>query len=96
MISPKLKGNLSSSKEEVEEHLMKAHSDPQNDLQREPQEDLWEYDEPKVQFNNDPPSFYEFMKVLRKTRAKSAPGPNGVLYIVYKRYQKVAIQLWLY
>ena len=96
VIAPKPKGNLSNSKEEVEEHLKKAHSDPQKDLHREPQEDLWEYDEPKVQFNNDPPSFNEFMKVLRKTRAKSAPGPNGVPYIVYKRCPKVARQLWLY
>ena len=96
VISPKPKGNLSSSKEEVEEHLKKAHSDPQKDLQREPQEDLWNYEESKVEFNNDPPSFNEFMKVLRKTRAKSAPGPNGVPYIVYKRCPKVARQLWLY
>ena len=36
------------------------------------------------------------MKRLRKTRAKSAPGPNGVPYVVYKRCPKVARQLWLY
>ena len=37
-----------------------------------------------------------FMKVLRKPRAKSASGPNGVTNIVYKRGPKVARQLWLY
>jgi len=77
--------DISSSKEEVEEHLKKSHSDPQRDLQRE---DLWEY--------NDPPSFNAFMKVLRKTRVKPAQGPYGVSYIVYKRCPKVARQLWLY
>ena len=48
VISPKPRGKLSSSKDEVEEHLKKAHSDPQREVQREPQEDLWEYEEPKV------------------------------------------------
>ena len=96
VISPKPKGNLESNKDEVEGFLRKAHSDPCKEREREPQEDLWTYEEPKVEFNNSPPSFNEFMKRLRKTRAKSAPGPNGVPYIVYKRCPKVARQLWLY
>ena len=96
VIAPKPKGKLSSSKEDVEEHLKKAHSDPHKEVHREPQDDLYEYKEPEVEFNNDPPSFNEFMKRLRKTRSKSAPGPNGVPYIVYKRCPKVARQLWLY
>ena len=33
---------------------------------------------------------------LRKSRTKSAPGPNGVPYRVYKKCPKVAKQLWQY
>ena len=62
-------------------------------MQKESQKEIQEYEEPKVEFFNDPPSFNEFMNVLRKTRAKYAP---GVPCIVYKRYPKVARQLWLY
>ena len=36
------------------------------------------------------------MLKLRKTRSKSAPGPNGVPYLVYKRCPGVARELWLY
>ena len=96
VIAPKPTGNLESSKDEVEKHLKEAHSDPFKEQKREPPEDLWAYEEPCVEFNNKPPSFNEFMKRLRKTRAKSAPGPNGIPYMVYKRCPKVARQLWLY
>ena len=41
-------------------------------------------------------TFSEFMKRLRRTRSKSAPGPNGVPYIIYKRCHGVARQLWSY
>ena len=47
-------------------------------------------------FNNEPPSFNEFKKRLEKTRTKSAPGPNGVPYLVYKRCPGVARLLWRY
>ena len=33
---------------------------------------------------------------MRKTRSGSAPGPNGVPYLVYKRCPGVARQLWFY
>jgi hypothetical protein len=36
------------------------------------------------------------MQSSRKTRSKSAPGPNGVPYLVYKRCEGVARLLWLY
>ena len=78
----------------MEEHLKKAHSDPQKYLQREPHEDIWKYEEPNIEFNNDQPSFNEFMKDLRKTRAKSEPGTNGVPYIVYKRCPNIYVVLF--
>ena len=38
----------------------------------------------------------DFSKRLRKTRSKSAPGPNGVPYLVYKRCPGIARQLFSY
>ena len=38
--------------------------------------------EPDVEFDDEPPSWKEFNCLLRKTRNKSAPGPNGIPYIV--------------
>lgn len=49
-----------------------------------------------LEFNDDPPAYSEFAKKLRKTRSKSAPGPNGVPYLVYKRWPSVAKLLWGY
>ena len=36
------------------------------------------------EFNSKPPSLKEINAVVQKARAKSAPGPNGVPYLLYK------------
>ena len=96
VVAPKPKGEMKSTKEEVEQQLHKAHSDVMKDQEMEVPDDLIQYDEPEVEFNNEVPTWAEFNKRLRKTRSKSAPGPNGVPYIVYKRCPEVARLLWLY
>ena len=96
LLSPKPKGDMESSKEEVEKFLEKAHSDPERDKIRERCEDLKEYALPEEDFNDKLPTFNEFAKKLSHTRSKSAPGPNGVPYLVYKRCPKVAKLLWGY
>ena len=96
VIAPKPKGQLQSNKEEVETHLKKSHSDPERERKRTIPDDLPQYEEPEVDFNNKPPSWREFTTRLRKTRSKSAPGPNGVPYQVYKRCPGVARLLWQY
>ena len=95
-IAPKAKGEMKSSKEEVEMHLRTAHSDQRKGEDRSTPDDLHSYEEPTVSFNNEVPSWAEFNRKLRKTRSKSAPGPNGVPYLVYKRCPGVAKLLWLY
>ena len=96
VIAPKPKGQLESSKSKVEEHLNRAHSDKERDQERCIPGDLWAYEEPCVQFDNSLPSLEAFNKRLKKTRSKSAPGPNGVPYIVYKRCPSIAKLLWFY
>ena len=96
VVAPKPKGEMKSTKEEVEQQLHKAHSDEEKSKVLDPPEDLIEYDEPEVEFDNTIPSWREFNKRLRKTRSKSAPGPNGVPYLVYKRCPGTAKMLWSY
>ena len=67
-----------------------AHSNPEKIREREDLDDLLEYEVTDLKFNDDPPLYREFAKKLRKTRSKSAPGPNGVPYLVYKRCPGVA------
>ena len=96
VIAPKPKGNLKSSKEEVENHLQKVHGDTEKKEANVDPEGIPEYPQPQVDFDNEPPSWKEFNNRLRKTRNKSAPGPNGVPYVVYKRCPGVARLLWGY
>ena len=96
VIAPKAKGELASSKEAVQEHLKMAHSDAERSQDRRHLESLLQYETPGVDYDDKVPSIKEFTKKLRKTRSKSAPGPNGVPYLVYKRCPGIAKQLWGY
>ena len=87
---------MKSSKAEVEEHLQKAHSEEKRSEDRDTAADLHEYSEPFVKFNDNLPSFGVLNKRLRRTRSKSAPGPNGVPYLVYKRCPGLARLLFSY
>lgn len=67
---------MKSSKADVEKQLHDAHGDQNKKEERKIPDNLHEYKEPFVEFNDSPPSWGEFNKQLRKTRSKSAPGPN--------------------
>ena len=96
MIAPKPKGTLKTSKEDVEDYLHKMHKCDEEKEAREIPEDLHKHAEPEVDFEDEVPTWKEFSNRLRKTRNKSAPGPNGVPYLVYKRCPGVAKLLWRY
>ena len=94
-LDPKLSGKLESSKEEVENFLQEVHG-KQEERQENSLDDIPEYEEPQVEYNSSLPSWHEFSRKLKKTRNKSAPGPNGVPYLLYKRCPKVARLLFGY
>lgn len=96
VIAPRPKGTLKTSKEGVENHLQKMHKNDEDKEARKVPEDLHQYLEPEVDYDDELPSWKEFSDRLRKTRNKSAPGPNGVPYLVYKRCPGVAKLLWRY
>ncbi|GFO36929.1 polyprotein [Plakobranchus ocellatus] len=48
---------------------------------------------PGIKFDSRPPSLQEDKAVVNKARAKSAPTPNGVPYLLYKRCPNVLKKL---
>ena len=79
----KRSGTPKKSKEEIEEYLRQTHSDPQKDVPLEKNGKLPKPPLPASEFNNTEPTMRAMMDILKKTRARSVPAPNGVLYKVY-------------
>ena len=96
ILSQKPKGDMESPKEEVEKFLKDAHADPRKEEALGKGVDLLVYQTAEKDFDDKAPTYNEFVKKLRKTRSKSAPGPNGVPYLIYKRCPKVSKLLWGY
>ncbi|XP_062585204.1 uncharacterized protein LOC134246875 [Saccostrea cucullata] len=88
------KGSLKSSKEDVEEYLREMHSDPHREEELGEWEQLIHQEEPNQPFDESPPRLKEVVDVIKKARAASAPGPNGVPYKVYKNCQRLTKRLW--
>ena len=82
-------GSLLVQKEQLEAHLRKTYSDSNREISlSEPAGLVWPA-APGEEFNSKPPS----LKVVQKARAKSAPGSNGVPYLLYKRCPNVLKRL---
>ena len=94
VIAPKPKGKLNSTKKETEDFLEKAHSKGEKDS--EIPVEFHQYGPPTSEFDDSLPTWKEFNDRLQKTRNKSAPGPNGVPYRVYKKCPGLARLLFGY
>ena len=94
MLGEKRSGSLSATKEEVETYLREAYGDPHRD------EGLGEclksinLDLPDWDFDESEPHLKEVQDIVKKTRASSAPGPNGIPYKVYKQCPLLTRRLW--
>ena len=86
-------GFLSVQKEQLETHLRKTYSDPNREIPLgEPADLVWPAG-PREEFKSKPPSLKEINAVVQKARAKSAPGSNGVPYLLYKSCPNVLKQI---
>ncbi|CAC5423517.1 unnamed protein product [Mytilus coruscus] len=94
LLGKKGSGQLKASKEEVEEYLREMHSDPKREEDLPEIEQLIRPDDPEQAFDESPPKLKEAVDVIKKGRAASAPGPNGVPYKVYKNCQRITRRLW--
>lgn len=86
-------GTLTISKESLEEHLRKSYSDTKKDAPLGDIAGLVWPSQPGVKFNVSPPTIQEVNQVVQKARCKSAPGPNGIPYALYKRCPEVLKRL---
>ena len=81
-------GTLDIEKDLLEQHLKETYSKPKRDTPLTIP-GLVNPERPTVAFNDTPPTLEEMKKMVQKARAKSAPGPNGVPYLLYKKCPKV-------
>ena len=65
-------------------HFVNCYSDDDRSSVFEALDDLPACDDPTSAFKQCPPSFSELTSVLKRKRNNSAPGPNGIPYIVWK------------
>ncbi|XP_052281250.1 uncharacterized protein LOC127878762 [Dreissena polymorpha] len=93
-LEEKKAGQLNGSKEEVEEHLKNTISDQARHMQMEGHERIAPVPMPIVAFTEGEPTLKEVQDIIKKARSKSAPGPNGIPYKVYKSCPKLLRRLW--
>ena len=58
--------------------------------------EMYKFPEPRVPFEMKEPTLQEMKEMVKRTRTKSAPGPNGIPYKLYKYCPGVTRMLWRY
>ena len=94
LLGQKRSGHLVCSKEEVDQHLHDTFSDPTRDQELGQCKALIKPPEPAEAFDQREPLLKEVQEVVRKARSRSAPGPSGTSYKVYKHCPKLLHRLW--
>ena len=80
-------------KEEVEKYLKEMHSDPNREVRLDQFVQLIEPGEPTNLLMKHHQSIKGAVDIIKKARAASARGPNGVPYKVYKNCQRLTRHL---
>lgn len=94
LFKEKASGVLDVGKEELESHLRNLYADPRKQDKVTPIEGLIRPSPPGVSIDLSAVKLKEVRDVIRKARTKSASGPNGVSYAVYKNCPKLVSSLW--
>ena len=89
LLEDKRSGRLDCPRQEVEDHLKNVHSDENRDQDLGDSDTLLTPEKPETGFDDAEPRLQEVKDTIRKTRAGSAPGPNGIPYKVYKNCPKL-------
>ena len=95
MFTESKSGKLKCSKEELDQHIRDTYSDPQREEPLPPIEGLKHPTAPGVKFQLGDFKEKELDNFVRKTRAKSAAGGDGVSYKVYKYCDRLRHKLYL-
>ena len=95
MFTESKSGKLKCTKEELDKHISDTYSDPQRDEPLPPMSGLKHPTAPGIKFQLGAIKEKEVDNFVRKTRAKSAPGGDGVSYKVYKYCDRLRHKLFL-
>ena len=87
-------GSLSVSKAALEEHLKQSCTDDRHQEEVTLPSDMPPVNPPEHELDISPPRWSEVDNTVRRARAASAPGPNGVPYRLYKNAPDVLRFLW--
>ncbi len=87
-------GKLKTSKNDLEAYLKQNHTDSQRCGLINLPPDMPPIHSPEHQLNISPPKWSEVERIVRRARAASSPGPNGVPYRLYKNSPEVLRFLW--
>ena len=82
-------GVLKVDQSELEEHLSRTYRDDLRSVPLGERQDIPMVPLTTNSFNLAVPSYEEVKSVIRKARNRSAPGPNGIPYLLYKRCPRV-------
>ena len=78
-------GTLEADKTELEAHLRKTYTKNTGNRPLPNLDGLVWPGQPGVKFNARKPTSNEVAKTIQKARSRSAPGPNGIPFTLYKR-----------
>lgn len=87
-------GKLKTSKTDLEAYLKNNHTDSKRCGQTTLPPDMPPVHPPERQLDISPPKWSEVERIVRRARAASSPGPNGVPYRLYKNAPEVLRFLW--
>ncbi|KAL7849977.1 hypothetical protein SRHO_G00193260 [Serrasalmus rhombeus] len=83
-------GRMALEEEQIDQHLTQTYSNPRRELELGECSILIDPHEPEV----SELQLKEVREVIHKARARSAPGPSGTSYKVYKNCPKLLLCLW--
>ena len=87
-------GVLNVPQKELEAHLQRTYSDELKDVPLEPFDDVPRPPPPKKKFDMSYIDLKEVVEFIKRARAGSAPGKNGISYKLYKNCPEVRYRLY--
>ena len=94
LLNPPVEAKAAFAKEVADDYFKKTYSDPNRSFCYTPPPDLPRPKLPEHPFDTKFATFEEFSRICRKKSNGSAPGPNGIPYLLYKCCPKVRKVLW--
>ena len=87
-------GKLICSREELDASIKGAHEDPLQNTPLGVPPDIREVPPPTNPFDMRDITLNEVEEVIKKARSKSAPGPSGLTYKIFKKCPRLTVRFW--